>query len=191
MTYLLSTKRGGRKKEDSFFSFYYVREHAFQFLHTNMTLILGISWIHGLKVLEARTCDCVSNAVAFSFVLYFLQTGGDGCICYFEHDRSRHNLEFVGIKQVKELSTIRSVFTNADQQDDLPSGSCAIGFSSSDFIIWNLISETKVLSILPTQSISYSFFSPSLPHRNDLTYAGIGFASNLWWMEAPSFLFSW
>ncbi|XP_019250971.1 PREDICTED: uncharacterized protein LOC109229873 isoform X2 [Nicotiana attenuata] len=74
-------------------------------------------------------------------------TGGDGCICYFEHDRSRHNLEFVGIKQVKELSTVRSIFTNADQQGDLPGSSCAIGFSSSDFIIWNLFSETKVLQV--------------------------------------------
>lgn len=91
---------------------------------------------------------------------------------------------------MKELSTIRSVCTNADQQDDLPGSSCAIGFSSSDFIIWNLISETKVLSFLPTWSISCSF-SPSLPHHKDLTYTGIGFASNLWWMEAPSFLFSW
>ncbi|KAM3323632.1 putative protein isoform X1 [Capsicum chacoense] len=74
-------------------------------------------------------------------------TGGDGCICYFEHDRSRYNLEFIGIKQVKELSTIQSVFTNADQHDDLSSSSCAIGFSSADFIIWNLISETKVLQV--------------------------------------------
>lgn len=133
----------------------------------------------------------LSNAVAFLFVLYFLQTGGDGCICYFEHDRSRHNLEFVGIKQVKELSTVRSIFTNADQQGDLPGSSCAIGFSSSDFIIWNLFSETKVWSLLPTRSISCLSVSRSLPHHNDLTFAGIGFASNLWWMEASSFLFSW
>lgn len=119
------------------------------------------------KYLRQEHVVVLSSALTFSFVLYFLQTGGDGCICYFEHDRSHHNLEFIGIKQVKELSTIRSVFTNADQQDDLPSGSCAIGFSSSDFIIWNLISETKVLSLFPTRSIFCSF-SSSLPHHEDL-----------------------
>ncbi|XP_031112942.1 uncharacterized protein LOC116016710 isoform X1 [Ipomoea triloba] len=75
-------------------------------------------------------------------------TGGDGCICYFEYDRNQKNLEFTGIKQVKELSTVQSVYSNADYNNKLPSGSYAIGFASSEFIIWNLSSERKVVQIL-------------------------------------------
>ncbi|CAN4112818.1 unnamed protein product [Withania somnifera] len=108
----------------------------------NITPISNFRGAHGISTV------CSISIASFSPPqLEIHSTGGDGCICYFEHDRNRHNLDFIGIKQVKELSTIRSVFTNADQLDDLPRGSCAIGFSSSDFIIWNLISETKVLQL--------------------------------------------
>ncbi|XP_077240486.1 transducin family protein / WD-40 repeat family protein isoform X2 [Tasmannia lanceolata] len=74
-------------------------------------------------------------------------TGGDGCICYFKYDRDWQSLEFTGMKQVKELSLIQSVFANANFVEDLEQGNYAIGFASTDFIIWNLINDTKILLV--------------------------------------------
>ncbi|GMP87348.1 hypothetical protein CsSME_00039757 [Camellia sinensis var. sinensis] len=74
------------------------------------------------------------------------ETGGDGCICYLEHDRDQQNLEFLGMKQVKELSLVRCVF-DATSSNDLTSGSYAVGFSSTNFLIWNLMSEAKVVQV--------------------------------------------
>lgn len=54
------------------------------------------------------------------------------------------------MKQVKELSLIQSVSEDNDSIDDLASGRYAAGFASVDFIIWNLITETKVLALSPT-----------------------------------------
>lgn len=56
------------------------------------------------------------------------------------------NLEFIGMKQVKELSTIQSVVTKPTTFfEDLAEGNYAIGFTSADFIMWDLRNETKVL----------------------------------------------
>ncbi|KAL3531563.1 hypothetical protein ACH5RR_010885 [Cinchona calisaya] len=74
-------------------------------------------------------------------------TGQDGCICYLEHNKVWRGLEFIGMKKVKELSAVRSVFQSVDCNKDLDSGEYAIGFASSDFIIWNLTAETKVAKI--------------------------------------------
>ncbi|KAL0459823.1 UNVERIFIED_CONTAM: hypothetical protein Slati_0609500 [Sesamum latifolium] len=74
-------------------------------------------------------------------------TGADGCICYLQHNKDMLNLEFVGMKQVKELSAIRSVFTSTDRSDDSAVGNYAVGFASANFIIWNLTTGTKVLDI--------------------------------------------
>ncbi|XP_055818010.1 uncharacterized protein LOC129887079 isoform X2 [Solanum dulcamara] len=137
----------------------------------NITPLNNFRGAHGISTV------CSISIASFSPTqLEIHSTGGDGCICYFEHDRSRHDLEFVGIKQVKELSTIRSAFTNADQQDDLPSGSCAIGFSSSDFIIWNLISETKVLQVTcGGWRRPHSYFLGDVPEmKNCLAYVKDG-----------------
>ncbi|KAM0015733.1 putative transcription factor WD40-like family [Helianthus debilis subsp. tardiflorus] len=67
-------------------------------------------------------------------------TGGDGCICYLEYDKFEQKIDFIGMKQVKELSLVKSLFPN-DNPD------YAIGFASADFIIWNLSTETKVAEI--------------------------------------------
>ncbi|KAH7678548.1 WD40-repeat-containing domain-containing protein [Dioscorea alata] len=75
-------------------------------------------------------------------------TGGDGCICYFRCGVNKVNLEFIGMKQVKELSTIQSVVTKpATSFEDLNEGNYAIGFTSADFIMWDLRNETKTLQI--------------------------------------------
>lgn len=49
------------------------------------------------------------------------------------------------MKQVKELSLVQSVFANAGSMKDLTQGNYAIGFASTDFIIWNLVNDTKVV----------------------------------------------
>ncbi|XP_043725320.1 uncharacterized protein LOC122671907 isoform X2 [Telopea speciosissima] len=74
-------------------------------------------------------------------------TGGDGCICYFKYDRDWQNLEFTGMKQVKELSLIQSVFADANTSDNLLCGNYAVGFASAHFIICNLTNEIKVVQV--------------------------------------------
>ncbi|KAF8401230.1 hypothetical protein HHK36_012160 [Tetracentron sinense] len=74
-------------------------------------------------------------------------TGGDGCICYFKYDGDWRSLEFMGMKQVRELSLIQFVSADANSAKDLACGNYAIGFTSADFIIWNLINETKVIQV--------------------------------------------
>ena len=83
-------------------------------------------------------------AFMYEFVFNFivLQTGGDGCICYLEYDRDRQSLEFLGMKQVKELSLVRCLFDSTFSDDS--SSNYAIGFSSTNFLIWNLMTEAKV-----------------------------------------------
>lgn len=74
------------------------------------------------------------------------QTGADGCICYLQYERDLQSMEFIGMKQVKELSAIRSVFTT-DCSDDSDVAQYAVGFASDNFIIWNLTAGTKVFSL--------------------------------------------
>ncbi|KAF5190872.1 Wd repeat-containing protein [Thalictrum thalictroides] len=74
-------------------------------------------------------------------------TGGDGCICCFRCHGDWGSLEFTGMKQVKELSLVQSVSSDANSDDDLACGSYAVGFASADFIIWNIQNETKVVQV--------------------------------------------
>ncbi|XVE77500.1 hypothetical protein DITRI_Ditri13aG0067600 [Diplodiscus trichospermus] len=74
-------------------------------------------------------------------------TGADGCICYLEYDKDQGSFEFIGMKQVKELSLIESVSADFKSVDDLANCNYAAGFASTDFIIWNLITEAKVVQI--------------------------------------------
>lgn len=80
--------------------------------------------------------------------MLLIQTGGDGCICYLEYDRDEQKLEFIGMKQAKELSLIHSVCTDNTSVNELSSAHYTAGFASVDFIIWNLKTETKVHSLL-------------------------------------------
>ena len=51
-------------------------------------------------------------------------------------------IDFFGMRQVKELGTIQSIYTNLAPESQL--STYAIGFTSADFIIWDLENETKV-----------------------------------------------
>ncbi|KAL1553047.1 hypothetical protein AAHA92_13772 [Salvia divinorum] len=73
-------------------------------------------------------------------------TGADGCVCHFQYERDLQSMEFIGMKQVKELGAIRSVFTT-DCCDDSDVSEYAVGFASDNFIIWNLTAGTKVQQI--------------------------------------------
>ncbi|CAA2979716.1 uncharacterized protein LOC111412465 [Olea europaea subsp. europaea] len=74
-------------------------------------------------------------------------TGADGCICYLQHDRDLLSLEFIGMKQVKELSVVRSIFSTTNCSDNSAVGNYAVGFASSNFLIWNITAENKVIQI--------------------------------------------
>lgn len=73
-------------------------------------------------------------------------TGGDGCICFFKYGRSEQKVEFFGMRQVKELGTIQSIYTNIASESQ-SSSTYAIGFTSADFIIWDLENETKMAQV--------------------------------------------
>ncbi|KAK9147122.1 hypothetical protein Sjap_007025 [Stephania japonica] len=97
---------------------------------------------HGISsVTSISVCRSTFNQVDMC------STGGDGCICYFKYDGDSRSLEFTGMKQVKELSLIQSVSADLSSTDDLTCRKYAIGFTSTDYIIWNLLSEMKVLQI--------------------------------------------
>ncbi|KAL5859325.1 hypothetical protein ACOSQ4_000621 [Xanthoceras sorbifolium] len=97
---------------------------------------------HGIS-----TVSSVSVARLSSNQIEIRSTGGDGCICYLDYDSDQEKLEFIGMKQVKELSLIQSVSSDNNSDDDLASCNYAAGFASADFIIWNLITEAKVMQI--------------------------------------------
>ncbi|XP_048532945.1 uncharacterized protein LOC125511579 [Triticum urartu] len=73
-------------------------------------------------------------------------TGGDCCICFFKYGRHVKKVEFVGMRQLKELGTIQSIYANHASGNQLV-GTYAIGFTSVDFIIWDLENDTKLVQI--------------------------------------------
>ncbi|XP_028791484.1 uncharacterized protein LOC114747332 [Neltuma alba] len=97
--------------------------------------------VHGISSVSS-----VSVALLGSNQIEICSTGADGCICYLEYDRGLQNLQFTGMKQVKELSLIEHASMNNNSAHTL-SRNYAAGFASVDFIIWNLVSETKVVKI--------------------------------------------
>ena len=64
-----------------------------------------------------------------------------------EYDKDRKDLEFIGMKKVKELSLIQSVSACNSSVTELSNSHYAAGFASVDFIIWNLLTESKVNSL--------------------------------------------
>ncbi|CAM0870973.1 unnamed protein product [Alopecurus aequalis] len=73
-------------------------------------------------------------------------TGGDGCICFFKYGRDVKNIEFVGMRQLKELGTIQSIYADHASDNQLV-GTYAIGFTSADFVIWDLGNDAKMVQI--------------------------------------------
>lgn len=125
---------------------------------------------------------------------YSSQTGADGCICYLEYDKDRKNLEFIGMKQVKELSLVQSVHSAYNSSvNELSNCHYAAGFASVDFIIWNLLTETKVYSI-PSHHTASSKMIYKLLVFFTLVPKSIfvpGLPNSMWWMAASSLLLSW
>ncbi|XP_059625527.1 uncharacterized protein LOC132268736 isoform X2 [Cornus florida] len=116
-------------------------------LGTSVASEVKISPLNYFKGAHGISSVCsISIARFISSQIQIRSTGADGCICYLEYDKDRPNLEFIGMKQIKEMSFIRSV-ANANSCDDLISGNYAIGFASANFIIWNLTTERKVFQV--------------------------------------------
>ncbi|KAG6412590.1 hypothetical protein SASPL_125273 [Salvia splendens] len=100
--------------------------------------------IHGAH--GVSSVNSVSISRLLSDEVDIRSTGADGCVCHFQYERDLQSMEFIGMKQVKELGAVRSVFTT-DGCDDSVVSEYAVGFASDNFIIWNLTSGTKVQQI--------------------------------------------
>ncbi|XP_015968834.1 uncharacterized protein LOC107492340 [Arachis duranensis] len=118
-------------------------------------LVLGTSLVQEGKITPANHFKGIHGISSVSSVsvtklghnqLEISSTGADGCICYLEYDRDMRTLQFMGLKQVKELSLIENVSANNNSVGTL-SGGYAAGFASVDFIVWNLVNESKVVKI--------------------------------------------
>ncbi|CAL4937260.1 unnamed protein product [Urochloa decumbens] len=94
----------------------------------------GISSVTSVHIKDS-TSDCIEIHT----------TGGDGCICFFKYGGNVGQIEFFGMRQVKELGTIQSIYTNLPHESQL--STYAIGFTSADFIIWDLENETKMAQV--------------------------------------------
>ncbi|KAJ1412523.1 WD40/YVTN repeat-like-containing domain superfamily [Sesbania bispinosa] len=119
------------------------------------SLVLGTSVTQEMKIPPVNHFKGVHGISSVSSVfvtkldynqIEICSTGADGCICYLEYDREMQNLQFTGMKQVKELSLIEYVSVDNSSRDIL-SSSYAVGFASVDFIVWNLVNENKVVKI--------------------------------------------
>ncbi|XP_062084393.1 uncharacterized protein LOC133790668 isoform X2 [Humulus lupulus] len=109
------------------------------------TKIAALTYFKGAHGISSVTSVAVSSLNSNQFEIR--STGGDGCICYLKYGIDRQNLEFIGMKQVKELSLIQSVCSDNNSVIDSSIAHFAAGFASVDFMIWNLKTETKVLQI--------------------------------------------
>ncbi|WCJ22639.1 Transducin family protein / WD-40 repeat family protein [Euphorbia peplus] len=118
-------------------------------------LLLSTPALGGIKV---SPLSCFKGAHGISSVssislsklssneIEICSTGADGCICHFDYEEDKRTLEFIGMKQVKELSLVESAPANSSPYGSENIG-YAVGFASTDFIIWNLTTEAKVLQI--------------------------------------------
>ncbi|KAJ4844773.1 hypothetical protein Tsubulata_003478 [Turnera subulata] len=109
---------------------------------TKISPLIYFKGAHGISSVSS-----ISVAKLSSSEIEIRSSGGDGCICYLEYGQDLHSLEFIGMKQVKELSLIESVSATRKPPNDLANCGYAVGFASTDFIIWNLITEAKVVQI--------------------------------------------
>ncbi|XVF32972.1 hypothetical protein REPUB_Repub17cG0128500 [Reevesia pubescens] len=112
---------------------------------TSGVKISPLSYFKGAHGISSVSKISVARLSCNQIEIY--STGADGCICYLEYDKDEERFEFIGMKQVKELSLIESVYTDHKSADDLANCNYAAGFASTDFIIWNLTTDAKVVQI--------------------------------------------
>ncbi|XP_055962170.1 uncharacterized protein LOC126688213 isoform X2 [Mercurialis annua] len=112
---------------------------------TEPKIIPPLNYFKGAHGISSVSSIIISNSS--SNEIDMCSIGGDGCICFFEYDQDQKSFEFTGMKQVKELSLIESFSGNNTSPSDSVNSGYAIGFASTDFIIFNLTTEAKVLQI--------------------------------------------
>ncbi|XAR61466.1 hypothetical protein NMG60_11035174 [Bertholletia excelsa] len=106
-----------------------------------------ISTLNYFKGAHGISSVCSIQIAQFGYPqLEINSTGADGCICCLEYDKDQQKLEFLGMKQVKELSLVQKV-SHATSCNESRNGSYAVGFSSTNFLIWNLLTEAKVIQV--------------------------------------------
>ncbi|KAI7748445.1 hypothetical protein M8C21_007603 [Ambrosia artemisiifolia] len=105
---------------------------------SSVAQISPLNYFKGAHGISSVTSVSIYGSSSSNIELH--STGGDGCICYLEYDKFEQKMDFIGMRQVKELSLVKSFFPNENPD-------YAIGFASADFIIWNLSTETKVAEI--------------------------------------------
>lgn len=111
---------------------------------------------------------CSISITTYSGQVDVCTTGQDGCICYLEYDKTFLSLDFIGMKSLKELSVVRSVFKICNSNDHLEGQDYALGFASSDFIIWNLTAQTKVVKVAcGGWRRPHSYYIGDIPERNN------------------------
>ncbi|KAI3787476.1 hypothetical protein L1987_41973 [Smallanthus sonchifolius] len=115
-----------------------LRDLLLSTLVSSVAQISPSNYFKGAHGISSVTSVSIHGSSSSNIELH--STGGDGCMCYLEYDKFEQKMEFIGMKQVKELSLVKSFFPN-DNPD------YAIGFASADFIVWNLSTETKVAEI--------------------------------------------
>jgi hypothetical protein len=98
-------------------------------------------------------------------------------------------IDFFGMRQVKELGTIQSVYTNLASDSQL-SSTYAIGFTSADFIIWDLGNETKVTEYMYHMNWPVRINGSANQQFQTFMFYIDG-SSILWRLAAPLFLLSW
>ncbi|XP_010428847.1 PREDICTED: WD repeat-containing protein 6-like isoform X1 [Camelina sativa] len=118
---------------------------------------------HGISTVSSLSVARITSNKA-----EICSTGADGCICYFEYDRERQTLEFMGLKQLKELNLVQSVCQGVQCSKDHPNTNYAAGFASTDFILWNLTAEAKVAQIsCGGWRRPHSFYLGEVPERQN------------------------
>ncbi|WOL19113.1 WD repeat-containing protein 6 isoform X2 [Canna indica] len=131
--------------------------------------ILPLDHFKGAHGISSVTSICIARS--YSNRGDVQTTGADGCICYFKCNKILQKIEFTGMKQVKELSIIQSVFSSSNSED-IASGNYAIGFTSVHFLMWDLANETNIIKIpCGGWRRPYSFHFGVVPeHQNCFAY---------------------
>ncbi|XP_078169265.1 transducin family protein / WD-40 repeat family protein [Carex rostrata] len=132
-------------------------------LQEKIPLVDRFRGAHGISnVTSIYICESDSSSVEIR------TTGGDGCICLFKYQKSDQKMEFIGMKQVKELGTVQSVYSEFHYGEASLLGSLAIGFMSADFVIWDVINETKIIQIpCGGWRRPYSYYLGAVPQQQN------------------------
>ncbi|GLJ20918.1 hypothetical protein SUGI_0381750 [Cryptomeria japonica] len=83
--------------------------------------------------------------------IHICSTGKDGCICSYIFDddtaQDSNKLIFTGIKDVPEITMVEGVVNYINVMGDGIQRSFAAGFTSVDFLLWDITNESELLRV--------------------------------------------